>query len=89
MPEPGLLHLPLNRHTSLQVRNKWYKSKPNVQQGDVVIIKDTNTPPSQWLMGKVIQCFPGDDGHTRVVKVKTPLTEFTRAITKIIKMLVN
>lgn len=54
-----------------------------MQVGDLVFIKDETTPPSQWLMGRITETFPGSDGLTRSVKLRTMKDELKRPITKI------
>ena len=37
---------------------------------DVVLVHQTNIPRGRWPPGRVLEVFPGKDGHTRVVKVQ-------------------
>ena len=48
-----------------------------------MLLKEDNLPVCKWVLGRVIQVFPGKDGRVRVVLVKTQKGEFKRAITKI------
>ncbi|XP_049316212.1 uncharacterized protein LOC109579356 [Bactrocera dorsalis] len=56
-------------HT-LQQRNKWKIPANNIKKGDIVIVKDENTQPTKWPLGKVIETHPGNDGRVRVVTLK-------------------
>ncbi|KAK3715773.1 hypothetical protein QZH41_002282 [Actinostola sp. cb2023] len=47
---------------SLQVRHKWQQSQRNLQTGAIVLIADDNVPRNQWVLGRVINVFPGADG---------------------------
>lgn len=47
--------------TTLQARNKWYTHGHNIQLGDLVLIKDENSPPLQWRRGRVIELYKGSD----------------------------
>ncbi|XP_046868562.1 uncharacterized protein LOC124461016 [Drosophila willistoni] len=38
--------------TSLQQRPKWTTKLPNIAIGNLVLIKDSNAPPSAWLLGR-------------------------------------
>src|SRR5215510_14174456 len=67
----------------LQQRQRWQKTTPNLQPGQVVLLKDDNTPPLQWPTARIIHTYPGVDGNIRVVTVKTAKGEFKRPITKI------
>ncbi|XP_055600806.1 uncharacterized protein LOC129749761 [Uranotaenia lowii] len=55
----------------LQARTKRWKPSVFVEIGSLVIIKDENTPPCRWKMGRVVELHPGQDGITRVVTLKT------------------
>lgn len=71
----------------LQQRPKrWRKEEPNLQEGDIVLIKDTNLPPSNWPLARVIQTHPGDDGIVRAVTVKQKNGETKRAINKLCRL---
>jgi len=48
--------------------------------GSMVIIKDTNLPPLQWHLGRVIDIFPGKDGVVRVAMVNTASGPKKRAV---------
>ena len=54
---------------NLQSRHKWVHPKREAQVGDVVIVKDDNTPRNQWLMGRITDTFPSEDGFVRKVKL--------------------
>ncbi|XP_072948714.1 uncharacterized protein [Epargyreus clarus] len=44
----------------LQTRAKWRaKSEESLQIGDLVIIKEDNTPPLYWRLGRIERLFPG------------------------------
>ena len=40
-------------------------------------------PPSQWELGRITACHPGDDNLTRIVTVKTGRSEYKRPIAKL------
>ncbi|XP_055714325.1 uncharacterized protein LOC129808570 [Phlebotomus papatasi] len=63
-------------HT-LQQRKNWTAQHPSLQPGDLVTIKEDNLPPMKWSLGRIIECFPGADGHVRVATVKTATGKFT------------
>ena len=71
---------------SLQQRCKWKTSQPNITEGDVVILKDDNLPPSIWPLGRVMTLHPGTDGNVRVVTVKTVKGLYKRPVVKIVKL---
>ena len=73
-------------HT-LQQLPKWTSTKEEVQVGEVVLLKEDNSPPQVWRKARVTQVFPGKDGHVRVVMTKdASQTEFKRSIRKIVRL---
>lgn len=69
--------------TRLQQRPKWQKEKKELAIGDLVSIGDTNTTPTYWPLGRVIEIHPGNDGLIRVATVKTSNGVLKRPITKL------
>lgn len=69
--------------TSLQGRYKWKTKSRNVETGDLVMVHEDNIPPTKWIMGRVIETFPGADQLVRVVKLQTKLGVFKRPIHKL------
>ena len=67
-------------------RSKWCKEGFQFSVNDVVLIKDDNTPPTKWLMGRIVATYPGKDNITRVVKVKTTKNEIIRPVVKLVKL---
>lgn len=41
-----------------------------MQAGDIVIVKDENTPRNEWPLAKVVEAKEDDDGLVRKVKLK-------------------
>lgn len=69
--------------SELQQRVKWNQSKGELKMNDLVLVKDENLPPLKWLLGRVVQIHPGNDGLIRVVTVKTQNGTIKRAFSKI------
>ena len=67
----------------LQQRQKWQRSSSNLQLGQVVLLKDDNTPPLHWPTAIIKDVHPGADQKIRVVSVKTTTGVFKRPISKI------
>ena len=53
----------------LQARNKWNNTRPNLQVGDVVLLKDASYFQTHWGMARITKTFPGEDGLVRTVDV--------------------
>lgn len=69
--------------TTLQSRNKWRQESPNLKKNDLVLVKEDNVPPSQWIMAIVTEVHPGQDNKTRVVSLQNKNKVFKRPIHKL------
>ncbi|XP_044574020.1 uncharacterized protein LOC123258213 [Drosophila ananassae] len=69
--------------TSLQHRPKWMNKSVNMAKDDIVLLKDSHTPPAAWPLGRVIETYPGKDGMVRAVRLRTPTGETTHPIVKL------
>lgn len=68
----------------LQHRPKWQRvTKDIFQIGSLVLLKEDRIPPGLWKMGRIVQVWPGSDGHVRVVSVQTQNNIVKRGITKL------
>ncbi|XP_062541495.1 uncharacterized protein LOC134209533 [Armigeres subalbatus] len=52
---------------TLQPRTKWLKAAADIEIGRLVIIKDENSPPLRWEMGRIVEVHAGADNIVRVV----------------------
>ncbi|XP_043271223.1 uncharacterized protein [Venturia canescens] len=75
--------------STLQGRSKWNTNKPNLQLGDLVVIKDENLPPIRWKMDRIVELHPGSDKHVRVVTVRASNGRIKRSIAKVCKLPVS
>lgn len=73
----------------LQYRHKWKSQKANVRPGEMVIVKEDNTTPLQWPLGRVVKVYQGDDGFVRVADVKTSSGITRRPIDRLAPLPVN
>ncbi|XP_076659879.1 uncharacterized protein LOC143363163 [Halictus rubicundus] len=62
---------------------KWKTRQNLTKVGQIVLLRNTNTPPYTWALRRIVACHPGDDGLVRVVTVKTAHAEFKRPIAKL------
>ncbi|XP_014214045.1 uncharacterized protein LOC106643421 [Copidosoma floridanum] len=70
----------------MQLRNKWLKPQPNLQVGDIVLLKEDNILPSHWPLGRVTITHKGDDNLIRAVTVQTTTSTFKRPVVKLVKL---
>ncbi|KAI7811190.1 hypothetical protein IRJ41_011514 [Triplophysa rosa] len=54
----------------LHPRRKWTDDKDNVQEGDVVLLKDEQVKRNEWTIGLITKTFPSEDKKVRKVEVK-------------------
>ena len=47
------------------------------------MVAEPNTVRGKWIIGRVVEVYPGQDGRVRNMKEKTPTGEYSRQITKI------
>ena len=69
-------------HTFHQ-RPKWRVVQRLAKIGQIVLVRNPLAPPSQWELGRITTCHPGDDNLTRIVIVKTGRSEYMRPIAKL------
>ncbi|GFY25481.1 retrovirus-related Pol polyprotein from transposon TNT 1-94 [Trichonephila clavipes] len=72
--------------THLQTRAKRSVHNPNLRVNQLVLLKDPNTKPLVWPMGRILEVFPVSDGLVTVINVKTSTGILNRAITKVVPM---
>ena len=54
-----------------------------LKQDDIVLVVSTDTHRENWPIDRVMQVYPGKDGHTRVVRVQVGQNELLRPISKL------
>ena len=64
---------------TLMERQKWKMPKPNIKEGDLVLLADESYPRGQWPIARVEEVVVSRDGYVRTVRVKTACTVATRA----------
>lgn len=52
-------------------------------------MKEENKPSLQWKLDRIVELFPCENNHVRVVKLKTAHGEMKRAISKLSPLPVN
>lgn len=75
--------------SELQTRGKWRENKCHLRPNTLVVIKEDNSPPLKWSLGRIIATVPGRDGISRVADIRTAAGVIRRAFTKICPLLDN
>lgn len=73
----------------LQNRRKWTDPQRNFTSGDVVLLRDKESPRNVWPMGIILKTHPGQDKlvrkvDVRVVKQGGQVTNYTRPVTELV-----
>ncbi|UYV84801.1 hypothetical protein LAZ67_X003569 [Cordylochernes scorpioides] len=66
-----------------QLVQKANERTPKLSVGDVVIVKVEDKRRLHWPMARIVEMFPGRDGHSRVAKVRTKLGTLIRPVQKL------
>ena len=69
--------------STLQKIYKWQYPTKGVVPGDVVLIIEKGIVPMKWPMARIIKTYPGEDGVTRVVDIKTAKGIYRRPVHKL------
>lgn len=69
--------------SELQKRQKWHFNHSNLKVGTLVLLKEENLPPLQWILGRVVDVHAGADNVVRVATVRTSTGLFKRAVKKL------
>lgn len=72
---------------TLQERPKWNQPKRNLTIGDIVIVKEDNSPRNMWSMGRVTDVEVDAEGLVRSVSLKTQDSELRRPVHKLVLLL--
>ena len=76
---------------TLQKRRKWQSEKPNLKNGDIVLLKDSEICRNDWPMGIVVNAISSKDQKVRkaevcVIKDGKRIT-YTRLITEFVLLI--
>ena len=58
--------------STLQARRKWTKRRPNLDVGDIVLLRDDAICRADWKTGRISAVLPSDDGLVRKCEVTVP-----------------
>ncbi len=64
--------------SQLQTRQKWNKVHRNMTPGDIVILKEDDSPRNKWPVAIVQEVYPSDDGLVRKVKIRLADTNLNK-----------
>ena len=67
----------------LNARQKWFQTQRYVQIGDVMLVISPDTSRGNWPLGRVLEVYPGQDVHVRVVKIQVGEGTLIRPVNKL------
>ena len=67
----------------LNARQKWFQTQRDVQIGDVMLVISPDTSRGNWPLGRVLEVYPGQDGHVQVVKIQVGEGTLIRPVNKL------
>ena len=70
----------------INIGSKWWEKRPDLKAGDVVLAISADQPRGHWPLGRVLEVFPGKDGHVRVANVQIGRDSIIRPITKLVPL---
>ena len=68
---------------ALRQRRRELEPRQNLQDGDMVIVADAQTPRKLWRLGRILETKPGTDGLVRHVTIQTEKGVMRRPINKL------
>ena len=68
---------------NLQSRSKWQSTSPNLQEGDIVMLRPEKAFKCHWPLARVTAVFPGQDGLVRVAEIRTASGTYRRPVVKL------
>jgi hypothetical protein len=71
---------------TLRARSKWNEVVADMKKGDVVLVHQPDLARGRWPLGRIVDTFPGKDGHTRVVKVQCGQKTYLRPVHKLVPL---
>ena len=71
---------------SLWKISKWHKPSENLQEGDIVCLREEPLAPTKWPLARIVQVHPGKDGKVRVVTVRTAKGVYRRPVIKVVPL---
>jgi len=57
--------------SELHMRNKWRFPSKNVEERDLVVVREDNLSPKEWRLVRVQRFYLGNDGKAQVVDLTT------------------
>ncbi|KAL6463231.1 hypothetical protein MHYP_G00276220 [Metynnis hypsauchen] len=55
---------------NIATRQRWHVTRRNLQIGDIVMVKDDNSPRNEWQLARILETTMAKDGLVRRVKIQ-------------------
>ena len=67
----------------LNARQMWFQTHRHIKVRDVMFVISPDTSRGNWPLGGVLETYPEQDGHVRVVKIQVGEGTLIRPVTKL------
>ena len=71
-----------------EIANQGHNKKPDIEPGDIVLLKNDQTKCCFWKLGKVIELLLGRDGNIREAEVKVSNARGTTVLSRPLQLLI-
>ena len=68
------------------MKRKWLTVERDIQVDDVVFVMSLKIPRGHWPLGRIVEVYPGKDGHVWVAKVQVGKEDLLRPVTKLCQL---
>ena len=79
--------------STLQIRRKWTSEETSLKEGDIVLLKEADTPRNHWPLVRISKTFPSCDRTVRKVEVcvfkDNTRVHYVRPIHKLVPLVVS
>ena len=75
--------------SAVNSRPKWTLEIRDLKVGDVVLVIQSDTLRRRWPLGRIVEVYPGRDGHTRVDKDACGVKTVVRPINRLLSFGIN
>nr|XP_055033861.1 uncharacterized protein LOC129422150 [Misgurnus anguillicaudatus] len=69
-----------------QLRQKWNREQPNLNDSTVVLVIDPQLPRASWPVGRVVRLLPSQDGRVRAAEININDKLYVRPVAKLIPL---
>lgn len=88
IPLGSILDSMEKRVSSKPPRSKWNEQRPDLSEGDVILVKDSEVHSNSWPLGRIVEAIKSEDHKVRKVKIAIYRSGHVKVILRPINKLV-